>query len=90
MGFLEAFLAAGIAGFGGLLAAVAWMAWRKASDRKMAVLCLAFAAQAAGGAVLLVCELTGSSNPSVGPLGLALATLVGLVLLYAALFTKRD
>ena len=38
MGVLESFLGAAIAGFAGLLLAVALLAWKRAGDRKMAVL----------------------------------------------------
>ena len=89
MAFIEAFAAAGIAGFGFLLAAVALLAWRRANDRKMAVLACAFAAQGAGGAVMLGGELAGGSAAALGPPALAVATLAGLVLLYGALFAKR-
>jgi hypothetical protein len=89
MAFVETFVAAAVAGFGFLLAAVALMAWRRAGDRKMAVLGLAFAGQGAGGAVMLVGELGGGVAGQVGPLAMAVGTLAGLVLLYGALFARR-
>jgi len=89
VGILEAFLGAAVAGFGGLLMVVAALAWRRARDRKMAVLSAAFAAQAAGGAFLLASEFLGASLGATAPVGLAAATLASLVLLYAALFARR-
>ncbi len=89
MGILEAFLGAGVAGFGALLMVVAALAWRRANDRKMAVLSLAFASQAVGGALLLAAELAGGGLLEWAPLGFAAATLASLLLLYGALFARR-
>ena len=89
MGILEAFLAAAVAGLGLLLALVALMAWRRARDRKMAVLAGACSAQAVGGFALLGSEFMGGTLSAVAPTALALAALASLALLYAALFARR-
>ena len=89
MGALEAFLGAAIAGFGSLLLAVALLAWRRAADPKMAVLAGAFAAQAVGGALILLGEILGGPVQGSVPLFFAASTLASLVLLYAALFAPR-
>jgi hypothetical protein len=86
---VEAFLGAAVAGFGALLMAVAALAWRRARDRKMAVLAAAFAAQAAGGAAMLAGELAGGGLQAQAAVAFAGATLASLVLLYAALFARR-
>ena len=90
MGLVEGFMGAAIAGFGLLLAVVAVMAWRRAQDRKMAVLAAAFAAAGAGGAFFLVGEIAGGALESSAPLLLASCVLGTLVLLYAALFARRN
>ena len=89
MSFLETFVAAGIAGFGFLLAVVALLAWKRTKDAKMAALCAAFAAQGLGGALMLLEQLVAGPFAGVGALSLACGTLAGLVLLYAALFARR-
>lgn len=89
MGILEAFLGAGVAGFGLLLMAVAALAWQRAKDRKMAVLACAFAAQSIGGALLLAAEVLGGGIQAWAPVGFAAATLASLLLLYGALFARR-
>ena len=86
---LEAFLGAAIAGFGLLLAAVAGLAGRRSSDRKMAVLAAAFALAGVGGALSLVGELAGGSLLGAAPVLLAACMLATLLLLYAALFAGR-
>lgn len=89
MGIVEAFLGVSIAGFGALLMVVAALAWRRAADRKMALLAAAFAAQALGGLTLLAAELVGGGLAGFAHVGFAAAVLAGLVLLYAALFARR-
>jgi len=82
-------LGAAVAGFGLLLAAVAAMAWRRANDRKMAVLAAAFAVSAVGGALLLADELTGGPLAGQRELLLSASMLGTLLLLYGALFLRR-
>ncbi len=89
MGVLEAFMGTAVAGFGALLMVVAALAWRRAGDRKMAVLAGAFAAQAFGGGIFLAAEFVGGPVTEWAPVAFAAATLAGLVLLYAALFARR-
>ena len=89
MGAIEAFLAAAVTGLSLLLASVAFLSWRRADNRKMAVLGSAFFACAAGGALMLAGELVGGALADAGPVGLAAAVLVMLLLLYGALFSPR-
>jgi len=89
MGTIEAFLAAAVTGLSLLLASVALLSWRRAENRKMAVLACAFLACAAGGASMLVGELVGGALADATPVALAGAVLVMLLLLYAALFSRR-
>jgi predicted Abi (CAAX) family protease len=90
MGLVEAFLGAAVAGLGFLLASVAFLAWRHAQNRKMAVLGAAFVVAGLGGAVLLGAELLGGPLIDWAPLALAGALFLMLLLLYGALFAKRQ
>jgi hypothetical protein len=89
VGILESFLGAAIAGFAGLLLVVALLAWKRAGDRKMAVLGAAFGALAAGGVALLLGSVAGGEFERSASLALAVACFAGLVLLYGALFARR-
>ena len=78
-----------MAGLGLLLAAVAFLSWRRADNRKMAVLGAGFLLAALGGAFLLAAEFMNGGLASMAPTVLALALFLNLLLLYLALFAKR-
>lgn len=88
-GVIEAFLGAAVAGLGLLLAAVAFLSWRRADNSKMAVLGVAFLVAALSGAYLLAVEFSGGGGGAMTSSVLAAALFLNLLLLYLALFAKQ-